>query len=182
MSSDSPKRDPWNKRGDESAKAFEAFNLYLELGAQRTVVKVSEKCGKHVSMLYRWSRRYQWDARCDAWEDFQDAEWVKERQRSIREACRRHTLIAKSMTGKVTGRLKKIDPEELSPSDLARWLDTAVKIERQALGLSTGSHELTGKDGSAVEIMHEAKQRLAGLLGSLVAESEEGEVAGEPKP
>jgi hypothetical protein len=167
-------KDPWERQPNESVRAYEAFKIYLDLGAQRSQVKVAEKLDKSSAIVARWSIRHAWRKRMEAWETEQDREWLKERRRSLREANRRHTTLAKSMTGKIASRLKVLKVEELSPQDLARWLDVAVKIERLGLGLSTSNHEHTGHDGGPMEVISAAKERLAGLLGPLVAEAQAG--------
>jgi hypothetical protein len=51
----------------ESAKAFAAFRAYLELGPQRSLAAVGRKLGKSAGLMERWSAKYEWPARVQAY-------------------------------------------------------------------------------------------------------------------
>ena len=51
----------------ESLKAFTAFKIYLDLGPQRSLVLVAEKVGKSRQMMEKWSRKFDWPARVQAY-------------------------------------------------------------------------------------------------------------------
>src|SRR5262249_34978746 len=50
----------------ESAKAFEAFSLYLNLGAERSLAAVGKKLGKSEGLIERWSAKFDWPGRVKA--------------------------------------------------------------------------------------------------------------------
>jgi uncharacterized protein (DUF2461 family) len=50
----------------ESAKAFAAFSLYLNLGAERSLAAVAQKLSKSEQLLKRWSAKFDWPARVGA--------------------------------------------------------------------------------------------------------------------
>jgi len=50
----------------EGNRAFAAFQTYLDLGPQRSLVLVAEKHGKSKTIIERWSRRFDWPARVKA--------------------------------------------------------------------------------------------------------------------
>jgi hypothetical protein len=50
----------------ESNKAFAAFSLYLNMGPQRSLTKVGQKLHKSVTMLGRWSVKFDWPSRIQA--------------------------------------------------------------------------------------------------------------------
>jgi hypothetical protein len=58
----------WERQENESARAFEAFAVYRDLGAQRSIAKVAEILGKSRALLERWSTKHDWVARCQALE------------------------------------------------------------------------------------------------------------------
>lgn len=193
--------EPWERLPEESIRAYAAFKRYLDLGAQRSLSKLSQsyeddakqsvrdgkpkiakQLTKSVPLLKRWSGQHRWIERMEAWEADQDREWAKERRRSLREANRRHTTLAKSMTAKIASRLMALRINELTPQDLARWLDVAVKIERLGLGLSTSNHEHTGHDGGPMEVIGVAKERLASLLRPVMAERDADNLDSKAEP
>ncbi len=50
----------------ESAKAFAAFSVYLNMGAERSLEAVGRKLGKSGGLVQRWSSRWRWAERVDA--------------------------------------------------------------------------------------------------------------------
>lgn len=65
----------------ESAKAFEAFTIYLELGPDRSTAKVAEMLGCTPNNVKQWAKRNNWVDRSAAF----DADRVRERFKAIRE-------------------------------------------------------------------------------------------------
>ena len=59
----------------ESHVAFAAFRTYAELGPGRRLVDVSRQLKKSMQLLARWSRRWDWQARCAAYDSDQ---WLRE--------------------------------------------------------------------------------------------------------
>jgi hypothetical protein len=58
---------PFERKPDESAKAFEAFSTYLELGPARSLESVGRKVGKSKALMERWSKRHNWVARVETY-------------------------------------------------------------------------------------------------------------------
>src|SRR5258708_2446203 len=59
----------YEQQAKESAKAFAAFSLYLDLGAERSLEVVRVKCGKCARLIQRWSSRWNWGERVRAYEE-----------------------------------------------------------------------------------------------------------------
>src|SRR6476646_2359161 len=83
----------------ESAKAFEAFSIYLNMGPDRSIEAVARKVTKSSRLLKRWSAKFDWPARVQAQAAYlatvereatealargKSAEWLK-RQQVLRE-------------------------------------------------------------------------------------------------
>jgi len=75
-------RQPWDKQHAETDKAFEAFRLYRDMGADRSQAKVAEEMDhnspRHVE---RWASKHDWTDRIDAWTRHQD----QRRQKKFQE-------------------------------------------------------------------------------------------------
>jgi len=95
----------------ESAKAYEAFRVYCELGGTRSQAKTASKLGKNTTTIAQWSSRWQWIERIRAWDDEQreiqrqaDAiaalEYAKENQKRQREVMEKTWMIQEKMTEK----------------------------------------------------------------------------------
>lgn len=55
-----PLKNPWERQPDESAQAYEARWIYLQMGPNRSQAAVGQKCGKSVGLMERWSKRWAW--------------------------------------------------------------------------------------------------------------------------
>lgn len=51
---------PWDRQKGETAKAFAAFQAYLDLGSERGLEGAGRKIGKCKAVLERWSLRWDW--------------------------------------------------------------------------------------------------------------------------
>ena len=56
----------WERRADESNAAFEAFKIYLQT---RNIKGVSRELQKSTPLLYKWSKRYDWQERARAYDN-----------------------------------------------------------------------------------------------------------------
>src|SRR4051812_47002363 len=79
----------WERRPDESTRAYAAFATYRDLGAGRTLAAVASKHGgrpggvKRASGRYvKWSARHEWTARARAY----DAHQAAVRQSAVEKA------------------------------------------------------------------------------------------------
>jgi hypothetical protein len=73
-------REPWEKQPNEPARAFEAFAVYRDLGASRSLAKAGQILGKSKTTLEEWSRKHAWQHRIDAWEAHLDRRLLAERE------------------------------------------------------------------------------------------------------
>ncbi|MGW7572407.1 hypothetical protein [Streptomyces sp. NPDC054765] len=126
--------EPWERQTAESVQAFEAFAVYRDLGPARSVTKVAQELHKSRTLLGRWSRQYAWVMRATAYDREQDRVFLAEQRQARRDIARRHAKLAQAVQSKAVARLQALDPRELSPSDLLRYLQVAAEIERRAVG------------------------------------------------
>ncbi|WP_402373646.1 hypothetical protein [Isoptericola rhizosphaerae] len=146
-------REPWDRAAGESRPAYAAFIAYRDAGLTRSLAKVAQELGKSSALMSRWSVRWQWVMRSDAWDaHVQRAEDDAWRGRA-RTMGRRHADAAAAALAKVTEALESLDPADLSPRDLVAWLDVATKVEARALGIDTAQRlEISGPAGGAVPV------------------------------
>lgn len=64
----SAEKNLWERQETESSKAFQAFCVYRDFGAGRTLAKVAEKLRKSYDLIRRWLKNYFWQNRADAWD------------------------------------------------------------------------------------------------------------------
>lgn len=128
------KVDPWDRQPGESTPAFEAFQKYRDMGVKRSHARVARELGKSTALMARWSLRWSWVTRAEAWDREQDRLWRQEQAEARREIARKHLRVGAAMMGKAVQRLQSIPPEALSPADLERWMRCATMMEQQAIG------------------------------------------------
>jgi hypothetical protein len=58
---------PFEQQARESDKAFAAFSVYLSQGTDRSLAKAAVKLGRSVTLMERWSKRFDWPARIAAY-------------------------------------------------------------------------------------------------------------------
>lgn len=124
----------WERQYGETRQAFAAFATYRDMGATRSCARVSEELGKSTTLITRWSARWQWVARTDAWDAEQDQIAREQAAKAIHDMHKRHAQIAAAMTGKIIERLNSLQADDLTPTQAAQWLDIAAKVERVARG------------------------------------------------
>ena len=101
------------------------------------MAKVAVKFGKSPTWIELLSRTWHWVDRVRAWVKLQDDMVRLAKLEALIEMNQRHATVAKGMVIKVVEKLQKLDLDEMKPSDVARWFEVAVKVERLTLGEET---------------------------------------------
>lgn len=178
----------------ESAKAFAAFSLYLNLGPERSLEAVGKKCGKSSRLIEKWSSRWKWGERVEAHTAYlatvereavavvargKAAEWAKRQQALLEEEWAVHEECIRA------GReaLKRFYERNKGATlgDIARMFAEGSRLGRLASGLATDRTEVTGEDGGAIRVEFEAAlKKVYGRKAEVIeVESEECRVEKE---
>jgi len=153
------KRLEFEQLPQEGDKAFAAFSLYLSLGTERSLATVSQRLRKSVTMLGRWSAKYDWPARVQAYaahmttveREAQETlvrakagEWLR-RQTDLRE--REWAMHEKCLAAadRALGNFMAKPSAYANLSDIARILEVASKLGRLSSGLAVETVEHTGE-------------------------------------
>ncbi|MEV0278918.1 hypothetical protein AB0I22_21385 [Streptomyces sp. NPDC050610] len=140
--------ESWERQRGES---FEAFAVYRDLGPVRSVTKVAQELDKSRALVGRWSRQFAWVMRATAYDREQDRLFLAEQAQARRDIARRHAKLAQAVQSKAVARLQVLDPRELSPSELLRYLQVATEIERRAVGEAPAAEAGQG-EGQGAEV------------------------------
>ncbi|MGC9540023.1 hypothetical protein [Streptomyces sp. UG1] len=173
--------EAWERQPGESAAAWEAFACYRDLGLSRSIGKVAERLVKSRTLIERWSTAHRWVLRAEAWDREQDRLWRAERHQAAREVARRHARLASAAQSKIVAQLQQLDPSRLSPSDVIRWLEVTIRIERQAYGMDVGDVSPASRGPETTEVsgltdeerrarMEQLRRELEARIGSLGGE------------
>lgn len=124
----------WDRHPGESNEAYEAFWTYIEMGQNRSHVRVAARLGKSVPLMSRWAKYHKWRLRSYQWDLAQDRVRQDLHRDALDKMAQRHAAFAQAMNGKIIKRLKEMDVDDMTPRDLAQWFKILVAIERHARG------------------------------------------------
>lgn len=130
-----PKRNdtkPWERQEGEGAKAFEAFNIYLKLGTERSQQDVANELSKSRQLIGRWSATYGWVERAAAYDAEIQRQAHAEAFKKKRKMNDRHISIALKMQEKALATLAGMKPEDIDPKTLVSLIREATKLERES--------------------------------------------------
>lgn len=126
--------EPWERQLNESPQAFEAFARYRDMGASRSLAKVSREVCKSKALMERWSTEHDWVKRVAAWDAEKDRVARETQLKDIIDMRQRHAAIAKKMMDTADNALNNIKPDEVSTNEIARLVEIASKLERISRG------------------------------------------------
>jgi hypothetical protein len=191
------KRYDFDRLPRESAKAFAAFQTYLDLGPERSLAAAGAKLGKSKVMMEKWSRRHDWQGRVAAYGGY-----VAEVERqALAEVTRDKEAEKKARRDKIQEqeweihdqcieagqeglrRFLENDGRRATLADIARLLELASKLGRLATGLEgEGRGEGRGSKDEAPEVRVEVTLALEKIYGEpLPGEVVDVEEVGEPE-
>ena len=166
---------PFEQQERESDKAFTAFKTYLELGAQRSLVRVAAQQGKSKTMMERWSRRHNWPARVQAHSAHlagverqaieslameKAVDWSKVHEAvRVAEWQRHKKLIA--LADEMLARWEKNKAKCGTLEGIARVLELATKLGRLAAGMPTEVKEVNTTLKATIDVDWEIAIRKA---------------------
>lgn len=120
---------PWERQKGESVQAFGAFSIYLEMGAERSLRAVCQKCTKSIPLIKRWSSIHEWVERAAAYDAELHRKAYAAAVRRNRKMIDRNIRTALQMQEKALLALEGLDPADLSPKDILVMLRDAMKLE-----------------------------------------------------
>lgn len=124
----------WERQPGESRKAFEAFCIYRDQGADRSQRAVCEKLAKSRALISRWSAQYGWVDRAAAWDAEQDKILRRKQIQDIKRMRETHANLATAMLVKAARALQRIPDDEIRAQDICRMVEVAAHLERESRG------------------------------------------------
>lgn len=143
---------PWNMRPDESAKAYQAFEVYRDMGADRSLESMhrSGTVAAPLDTLKKWSARHDWQARVRA---FDEAAAAKASERALEDAATvraRQAQHAKAIQLRAMQKIAAMDPGDMSMGEATRAWQVGAEAERKALGIADRL-EHSGPEGGPIQ-------------------------------
>ena len=123
---------PWERQDGESAKAYQAFCKYLDMGEKRSIRAVAQQLGKSATLMARWSSTWHWPDRVAEYEADLRRLAYKKAQNDAEKMAKRHINIALRMQEKALAALSATKPEYIQVRDMITLLREATKLERDS--------------------------------------------------
>lgn len=147
--------ESWERLTGESSAAFAAFSTFRDSGSERSIRKAVDGYEKDEAVRakrYRvwrnWSTKFRWRERAADFDRYTEQLRQKEFRKTIEAQGEKHREVTAKMLDVVAKKLDLMDPAELAQNNVAGWIETAVKVDREA-GVST-SRNSTQKQGEFV--------------------------------
>ena len=139
----SGKAQPWERQLGETSKSFAAFQKYLNLSSRRTLGRVAEMSGCSAQNIERWSRKWSWVARVQAYDVIEEQKFREQTCRDRLAHSRRQIAIGQSLQSVAVAGVRELQdrltqklPLNLTPIELAALLKLGDELESRGLGTS----------------------------------------------
>jgi hypothetical protein len=182
--------EPWERQPEETGPAWAAFQIYRDLGPERSIVLTRKTMkadadvkgeggtlAKENGKLQKWALKYNWVARALAFDKMIDKKRVEEHVEQSLEMTRRHIKVAMLIQKRGIARLLKMKKEDIlkmKPIDAAKLIDQGVDMERLARGQSTSQSrqvrvtQLDGEvEGQVLEEVRDSRKALMDKLAEI---------------
>lgn len=89
-------RHVWDRLDYETSKAFAAFVIFRDMGADRTIIESYRQYADHpqaratARYYIEWARYYKWNQRAEAWDDYCDRVKQRALTRELEKTAARH--------------------------------------------------------------------------------------------
>jgi hypothetical protein len=157
--------ESWGRLAGESGAAYAAFCTYRDYGPDRNILRAvsagSEgeagtsrgKTEKRYGMWRGWAAQFRWRERAADYDRYLDRLKQTEVRKTIEEQGKVHRMVTGKMLQVVNKKLDLMNPEDLTQGTVKEWVETAIRTEREAAGLTVPKGERDkGGNGGQLEI------------------------------
>jgi len=133
----------WEQQAGEPNRWYARFERFRLAGPNRSLLSTlnaerqqrGAKKGK--SLPQAWARsvhQWRWRERAQAWDEYQRRQARAAHAQEIQGMNRRHAQEARALQNLAFQRLKSLDPNQLSATEVLRFCVESARLERTALG------------------------------------------------
>ena len=126
---------PWNMQPGETPKAYQAFEVYRDLGAERSVERAASALSKTRQNLVIWASRFDWAARVRAYDEHVAARAADKAVETAASVRARQAQHAKAIQFRAMQKFATVTPEGMSVGEATRAWQVGAEVERKALGI-----------------------------------------------
>jgi hypothetical protein len=146
--------ESWEKLDGESSLAFAAFCAFRDVGLDRTIRKAVQSVAtdetiraKKYRVWRNWSTQFKWRERAAEYDRYTEKLKQAELRKTIEAQGELHRQVTGKMLEVVSKKLDVMNPAELTQGSVTEWVQTAIKAEREAVGLVTSAGKQEPKQG-----------------------------------
>lgn len=151
---------PWDRQPGETSKAYADFQVFLDMGPDRTLQKTSESVSKSAQHIRRLSTQHDWQARSAAWDSMPKRAVQGAYEEMARDIAEQHRELSNKLMARLSANLDLL-PQGADPS--IKW-STAHGAARQGHALAT---DLTKPQSTKTD---EISKAIENLLNKLAGE------------
>lgn len=151
---------PWSRQVGETSKAYAAFEVYRDLGSERSTRRTAEALGKSEALINGWSAKHGWPERARAWDSVPSETLAEAYAEMAARIAAQHDRLATKLAARLERNLDLL-PEGADPT--IRW-STAQAAAHRSHSFAT---ELVKPASTATDEINEA---IVNLLNKLSGE------------
>ena len=144
--------ESWEMLPGEKSAEFFAFCAYRDYGADRNIRKAIDSITKDENVRakkYRvwrkWATQFRWRERALDYDRYIESLKQTELRKTIEAQGEKHRQVTGKMLDVVSKKLDLMNPEDLTQGNVAEWVQTAIKTEREASNFVCGMVAPNGK-------------------------------------
>lgn len=126
-------RRAWDRRPEETARAYDAFRRFRDFGALRTLPDIANATATAMRTINRWSEDHRWFERAIAWDDEIHMADDHRRLEAIRTMHENHQRAGRAAMAKGLAALQAAEPHEIPAYAAARLIELGARLERDTL-------------------------------------------------
>jgi hypothetical protein len=124
---------PWDCQPGETAKAYQAFVTYRDIGPARSVRKVAESLGKSETLISGWSSKHHWVSRTAAWDSMPSRVMQEAYEEMAARIAAQHERVASKLMAKLEANVDLLTEGQ----DPSMRFSTAMGAARQSHQFAT---------------------------------------------
>ena len=121
----------WDKRADETDKAYSAFKIYLEM-EDRSLQNLSKMLSLSRQYLGTWARKYDWKSRATAYDSAVVEEIRRKKMETLKDNIIRKIDVAAKLEDKAMSALEKINFNRISGRTIVEMLTLSNQLRNEA--------------------------------------------------
>lgn len=140
----------WLRKQGETARSYDAFRVYLNMGPGRTLAKAAEEVGKSTTLLEDWSSQWDWQARVRAFENHLLAAETDGHAEELARVKNKQLELTDKLLDHLSSRLDDYIAKNMDPT--VRWVQAFAAATKAQLAAIQLRNEAGAEDPRIAEL------------------------------